>query len=158
MMVRHDMLGTPRYTSVHCHAHRTPSRRDDIESLGYVLVLLATGPCGTRRRDWPHGADEELLRGMAQRLQRDWQGTVQEFLGEGGRVRTLRGVKVRWSADSSGRPQFKEIPRSQFELEADLAPGHHVVPARDRERAGRARRGSASPSPPTVVSPRCVRR
>ena len=63
-----------------------------------TLVLLATGPCGTRRRDWPHGADEELLRGMAQRLQRDWQGTVQEFLGlevrgDANPLATLRELK-----------------------------------------------------------------
>jgi pimeloyl-[acyl-carrier protein] methyl ester esterase len=44
-------------------------------------VLIATGPCGAKRRDWPHGPDEELLAGLAKRLERDWKVTVQEFLG-----------------------------------------------------------------------------
>ncbi len=45
------------------------------------LVLIATGACGARRRDWPHGADEALLAGLALRLGRDWRATLQEFLG-----------------------------------------------------------------------------
>ena len=45
------------------------------------LVLIATGAAGVRRRDWPHGADDELLAGLAKRLGRDWRATVQEFLG-----------------------------------------------------------------------------
>lgn len=45
------------------------------------LVLIATGPCGARRRDWPHGPEDSLLAGLAQRLERDWKATVQEFLG-----------------------------------------------------------------------------
>ncbi len=44
------------------------------------LALIATGPCGAKRRDWPHGPDEALLAGLAKRLERDWKATVQEFL------------------------------------------------------------------------------
>jgi pimeloyl-[acyl-carrier protein] methyl ester esterase len=46
-----------------------------------ALVVIAAGAAGARRRDWPHGADEALLAGLARRLGRDWKGTVQEFLG-----------------------------------------------------------------------------
>lgn len=36
-------VGTPSYASVRTHRGYRASRRDDIEALGYVLVLLATG-------------------------------------------------------------------------------------------------------------------
>lgn len=39
----HSMIGTLRFASIHTHCGLTPSRRDDIESLGYILVYLLTG-------------------------------------------------------------------------------------------------------------------
>jgi serine/threonine protein kinase len=37
------VIGTIRYTSINCHLGLTPSRRDDLESLVYVIVYLAKG-------------------------------------------------------------------------------------------------------------------
>ncbi len=62
------------------------------------LALIATSPCGMKRRDWPHGLEATLLEGMATRLARDWRATIQEFLslevrGEEDPLATLRELK-----------------------------------------------------------------
>ena len=34
------LLGTPRYTSIRCHQHHEQSRRDDVESLLFMILYL----------------------------------------------------------------------------------------------------------------------
>jgi pimeloyl-[acyl-carrier protein] methyl ester esterase len=62
------------------------------------LALIATSPCGAKRRDWPQGLDDSVLAGLASRLGRDWRGTVQDFValevrGEEDPLATLRELK-----------------------------------------------------------------
>jgi casein kinase I family protein HRR25 len=38
-----ELLGTTRYMSVHTHQGLTASRRDDLESVGYILIYLHKG-------------------------------------------------------------------------------------------------------------------
>ncbi len=52
---------------------------------------------------------------------RDWSINTKRFSGDSsGRVRKLHGVRLSWEKRNGGRPEMKEIPGSEFELEADL--------------------------------------
>ena len=50
-----------------------------------------------------------------------WSVLTKEFVGQGGFVKKMRCVKLAWTAPAPGaRPVFKEIPGSEFELDADF--------------------------------------
>ena len=54
--------------------------------------------------------------------ERYWSVLTKEFIGEGGRLKKLNCVKVEFSPNKeNGRLEMKEIPGSEFEIEADLA-------------------------------------
>ncbi len=53
--------------------------------------------------------------------ERDWSITTKEFGGnDEGRVTHLRCARVRWAPAENGRPKMTEIPRSVFDIKADL--------------------------------------
>jgi glutamate synthase (NADPH/NADH) small chain len=51
---------------------------------------------------------------------REWSVLTKRFIAEMGRVGKLSCVRVEFSKDASGCMKMKEVPGSQFEIEADL--------------------------------------
>jgi glutamate synthase (NADPH/NADH) small chain len=52
---------------------------------------------------------------------RDWAVGTKAFLGEGGKIKTLRAHRLEWSKDpTSGQMKMSEIAGSEFEIPADL--------------------------------------
>jgi glutamate synthase (NADPH/NADH) small chain len=98
------------------------SRRQGAASITQIELLpkppeqrLPTNPWPT----WP-----TVLRTSSSQeegCERLWSIQTKAFIGEEGAVRKLRCVKLDWSApDGAGRRTFREAPRSEFELQADL--------------------------------------
>jgi glutamate synthase (NADPH/NADH) small chain len=53
--------------------------------------------------------------------ERDWSILTKRFSGENGHVKKLHAARLEWGApDANGRPQMKEIPGSDFEVDCDL--------------------------------------
>ncbi|MBI4706657.1 MAG: glutamate synthase subunit beta [Candidatus Omnitrophica bacterium] len=52
--------------------------------------------------------------------QRQWAISTKKFIGENEEVKKLSCVRVEFSKDAKGAPVIKEIPGTEFELEADL--------------------------------------
>ncbi|CAN5458108.1 glutamate synthase subunit beta [soil metagenome] len=76
---------------------------------------------------WPYwpmifrtsSAHEEAA-AMAGEDVRDFAINTKSFKGENGKVTKLCGVRLEWSKGADGRPSFKEIPGTEFELDCDL--------------------------------------
>jgi glutamate synthase (NADPH/NADH) small chain len=70
---------------------------------------------------WPHWPLRmRTSSSQEEGCERDWSVGTKEFVGEGGRVTRLRGIRLEWKKDPGGRWAMQEIPGSEFELEADL--------------------------------------
>ncbi len=52
--------------------------------------------------------------------ERHWSVLTKEFIGDNGRVKGVKAVRLEWDMPRGGRPQMKEIPGSEFVWEADL--------------------------------------
>ncbi|MGE5247106.1 MAG: glutamate synthase subunit beta [Verrucomicrobiota bacterium] len=98
------------------------SRRQGAASITQIELLprppeqrLPTNPWPT----WP-----TVLRTSSSQEEgcdRLWSIQTKAFVGEEGKVRMLRCVKLDWSEpDAAGRRTFRETPGSEFELRADL--------------------------------------
>ncbi|MGM0508728.1 MAG: glutamate synthase subunit beta [Fusobacteriota bacterium] len=52
---------------------------------------------------------------------RQWNILTKKFTGDdNGNVKKLHGIRVEWKEDENGKKELKEIPNTEFELDADL--------------------------------------
>ncbi|MEX2240203.1 MAG: glutamate synthase subunit beta [Burkholderiales bacterium] len=78
--------------------------------------LLAMPPDVERNPAWPYWPTRlRTSSSHEEGVTRDWSLATKAFLGENGRVRALRAVRLEWQ---DGKPV--EIPGSEFEMPADL--------------------------------------
>jgi glutamate synthase (NADPH/NADH) small chain len=98
------------------------ARRQGAASIRQIELLPQ--PPAARAEDNPWPAWPDVLRvstSHEEGCERRWSVLTKEFLGEHGRVTGLRCAELEWSPpDESGRRTFREVPGSQFDLEADV--------------------------------------
>jgi glutamate synthase (NADPH/NADH) small chain len=81
----------------------------------------------TNEMPWPYwpmifrssSAHEEALQKAGGDV-RDFAINTKSFSGENGAVKKLHGIRLEWARDAAGRYQMKEIPGTEFTLDADL--------------------------------------
>ena len=83
MTTGHKIIGSSRYASRRMHQGISPSRRDDVESLGYILIYLLYGtlPWQGMENEFEIGVmKEKLFKGPGEFQQ--YSGEFQQYLGE----------------------------------------------------------------------------
>ncbi len=98
------------------------SRRQGAREIRQIEILPM--PPGERVPGNPWPTWPNILRTSSSHEEgcaRDFAVATKEFLGDNGAVKRLRCVRLDWPApDASGRSTFKEIPGSEFTIDADL--------------------------------------
>jgi glutamate synthase (NADPH/NADH) small chain len=89
----------------------------------WSIELLPKPPEGfNENTPWPNWP--QILRTSSSHEEggeRDWSILTKRFSGENGKVKKIHAVRLEWGeADANGRPQMKEVPGSEFELDCDL--------------------------------------
>jgi glutamate synthase (NADPH/NADH) small chain len=78
--------------------------------------LLPMPPDVERNPVWPYWPTRlRTSSSHEEGVSRDWSVATKEFLGENGKAKALRAVRLEWK---DGKPH--EVPRSEFDLPADL--------------------------------------
>ncbi len=88
----------------------------------YQLELLPKPPeHRTEKEPWPiwpklHKSSSSHEEGC----ERIWNIATKEFIGENGKVKKIKAIKLEWTESKDGKMNMKEIPGSEFEIDADL--------------------------------------
>ncbi len=70
---------------------------------------------------WPYWPNRlRTSSSQAEGVTRDWAVLTKELIGENGRVKAARAVRVHWAQDAAGRWQMQELPKQTVEFRADL--------------------------------------
>src|SRR3954464_5225169 len=92
-----------------------PSNRHGAKSVTQ-FELLPMPPDVERNPVWPYWPTRlRTSSSHEEGVQRDWSVATKAFIGEGGRVKALRAVRLEWK---DGKPH--EMPGTEFDLPADL--------------------------------------
>lgn len=88
-----------------------------------VQIELFPQPPECRTADFPWPKYPMLLKASTSHeegAERRWQILTKKFIGEAGALKKLSCVKADFTKDALGCPAIKEIPGTEFEIEADL--------------------------------------
>ncbi len=81
-----------------------------------LFELLPMPPDVDKNPVWPYWPQRLRTSSSHQEgVARDWSIATKEFIGENGKVKALKAVRLEW-----GDGKMKEVPGSEFEMKADL--------------------------------------
>ena len=97
------------------------SIRQDCDSVIQIEIMPRPPEKEDKMLTWPEWPNKlRTSSSQEEGVTRDWSVATKEFIGENGKLKKLRCVRVEWNKDDQGRWQMSEIEGSDFEIEADL--------------------------------------
>jgi glutamate synthase (NADPH) small chain len=97
------------------------SIRQGAKSVTQIEILPKPPEKPDKGLTWPYWPNRlRTSSSQAEGVAREWCVQTKELVGEGGRVKALKAVRVQWAQDANGRWQMKEQPEEPLELKADL--------------------------------------
>lgn len=88
-----------------------------------LQIEIMPKPASCRTGDYPWPKYPMILKSSSSHEEggdRDWSVLTKKFIGSSGKVKKLSCIKVEFQKDSQGCPLMREVPGSEFEIEADL--------------------------------------
>ena len=96
------------------------SRRQGAININQIEIMPKPGETRPIDNPWPNWPlTMRTSTSQEEGCERTWGVTVKELLGDNGKVKSARLVKVEWT-QKNGRMEFSEVPGSEFEIAADL--------------------------------------
>lgn len=98
------------------------SNRHGAASVTQLEILPKPPDKENKALTWPYWPNKmRTSSSQEEGCERLWSVATKAFIGDAsGRLKAVLGIKVQWDKDESGRWKMTEIPRSEFELSADL--------------------------------------
>ena len=98
------------------------SNRHGARSVTQIEILPQPPEAEDKALTWPYWPNRmRTSSSQEEGCERMWSVATKEFVGENGKLKALRCVKVEWNRDAEGRWQMSEVAGSEFELQAELA-------------------------------------
>ncbi len=98
------------------------AKRQGAKSIIQIEILPKPSDCRTENQPWPYYPS--ILKNSSSHeegCKRHWSVLTKRFIGENGKVKKLQCSKVEFSkTNDKSCPIMKEIPESEFEINADL--------------------------------------
>lgn len=88
-----------------------------------VQIEILPKPAQERSPDYPWPKYPLILKTSTSHQEggeRQWAIATKKFIGENGRVKRLECLKIEFTKDAQGRALIKEMPGTEFKIEADL--------------------------------------
>ncbi len=98
------------------------SNRHGARSVTQIEILPQPPETEDKGLTWPYWPNRmRTSSSQEEGCERMWSVATKEFIGENGKLKALRCVKVEWNQDPDGRWQMSEVAGSEFKIEAELA-------------------------------------
>ena len=98
------------------------SIRQGAKSVTQIEILPQPPEKEDKLLTWPHWPNKlRTSTSQEEGCERMFSVATKEFIGENGKLKALKCIKVEWNKDENGQWQMTEVEGSEFELKAELA-------------------------------------